>query len=102
MSETFDCAHCGACCHQRPGTILLEPEDLLRWKRAGRSELVAATTPGHFGMRAFAMTDGHCVHLGTADNPAACQIYPDRAKVCRDFAAGSRQCLEFRRERGMG
>lgn len=97
----FDCEHCGACCHQRPGTILIEAEDLNRWKRAERHDLLAAVEEGHFGMQAFKMVGGACVHLGRADNPAACRIYPDRATVCRTFEAGSRQCLEFRRERGI-
>lgn len=97
----FDCEHCGACCHQRPGTILLEPQDLLRWKRDGRRDLLDAVAPGHFGLDAFAMRNGACVHLGTDTNPAACRIYPDRATVCRTFTAGSQQCLEFRREHGV-
>lgn len=101
MTAAYDCEHCGACCHQRAGTILIEPQDLLRWERAGRHDLLEAVEPGHFGMQAFAMRDGHCVHLGTAGNPAACRIYPDRATVCRSFEAGSQQCLEFRRARGM-
>lgn len=102
MSESvYDCEHCGACCHQRPGTILLEPADLLRWQRQGRQDLIDATEPGHFGSRAFAMHEGHCVHLGVAGNPAACRIYPQRATVCRTFEAGSQQCLEFRRDRGI-
>lgn len=99
--ETYDCEHCGACCHQRPGTILVETEDLLRWRRAGRQDLVSSVEPGHFGMQAFEMKDGACVHLGSADNPAHCRIYPDRATVCRTFRAGSQQCLEFRRDRGL-
>ena len=52
-------------------------------------------------MQAFKMRDGHCVHLGTPEEPAACRIYPDRATVCRTFEAGSQQCREFRRERGI-
>ena len=97
----YDCEHCGACCHQRPGTILIEPEDLLRWRRAGRQDLVEQVEPGHFGMQAFKMKRGACVHLGTAENPAFCRIYPDRATVCRSFRAGSQQCREFRREHGL-
>lgn len=99
--EDFDCEHCGACCHQRPGTILVDPQDLLRWRDAGRTALLDAVEPGHFGSQAFKMRDGHCTHLGTPDNPAACRIYPDRATVCRTFEAGSAQCREFRRDHGI-
>lgn len=77
-------------------------EDLLRWRRLGRHDLAEATQPGHFGMVAFATTDeGTCVHLGTAEGPNACAIYPIRGTTCRDFEKGSPQCLEFRRDHGI-
>ncbi|NRA35133.1 MAG: YkgJ family cysteine cluster protein [Polyangiaceae bacterium] len=101
VPEEFDCEHCGACCHQRSGTILVEASDLVRWKRAGRTDLLDAVEPGHFGLDAFKMKDGACTHLGTTENPAACRIYPDRGTVCRAFEAGSQQCREFRRDRGI-
>jgi Fe-S-cluster containining protein len=98
----LDCLACGACCYQRPGTILVSEHDLVRWKRGGRTDIVEGLRPGHFGQMAFAMTDGGaCVHHGTAGEPHACSIYPDRGDTCRDFEAGSWQCLEFRRDRGI-
>lgn len=57
--------------------------------------------PGHFGELAFASrADGSCVHLGTRENRNACSIYDVRGTTCRDFEAGSAQCLEFRRDAG--
>jgi Fe-S-cluster containining protein len=44
---------------------------------------------------------GCCVFHGTAEHPHACAIYEDRATVCREFASGSAQCREFRRDRGL-
>jgi Fe-S-cluster containining protein len=101
--DQLDCLQCGACCRSGAGgTLLIPPEDLTRWRSQGRHDLAEAVQPGHFGMVAFATrADGSCVHLGTADNPNACSIYPDRGTTCREFAKGSRQCLEFRRERGI-
>jgi Fe-S-cluster containining protein len=77
-------------------------EDLVRWKRRGRDDLIKALVPGHFGELAFAYTsDGACVHLGTAASPHACQVYEDRGTTCREFERGSWQCHEFRRDAGL-
>lgn len=84
------------------GRILIPPEDLVRWRKLGRNDLVQAIQPGHLGMAAFATRDdGSCVHLGTAANPNACAIYEVRGTTCRDFEKGSPQCLEFRRDLGI-
>jgi uncharacterized protein len=102
VTDTFDCVECGACCYQRPGTILVSAQDLLRWKRQGRRDILQQLEPGHFGQMAFSMgPSGACVHHGTPDQPHACRIYAARSDTCRDFAAGSPQCLEFRRDRGI-
>jgi Fe-S-cluster containining protein len=101
MTE-FDCLTCGACCHQRPGTILVSEQDIVRWKRAGRQHILDRLEPGHFSQMAFQMNaQGACVHHGNSEAPHACQIYEDRSDTCRDFAAGSPQCIEFRRDRNV-
>jgi Fe-S-cluster containining protein len=98
----FDCLLCGACCYQRPGTILVEASDLVRWKRARRDDILDQLEPGHFGHMAFKMAaTGACVFHGTAHLPHACNIYADRSETCIRFEQGSRQCLEFRRDRGV-
>ncbi len=99
----YDCLSCGACCRTaHDGRILVPAEDIVRWKRLGRTDLVDALVPGHFSEMAFAcQPDGACVHLGTIDNPNACRIYEHRGITCREFEAGSWQCLEFRREAGL-
>ena len=105
MSEAdeLDCLTCGACCRTgHDGRILIPDEDLVRWRRAGRGDIADAVQPGHFGMAAFATRDdGACVHLGTDASPHACQIYADRGTTCREFARGSWQCREFRRDLGV-
>lgn len=98
--EIFDCLTCGACCYQRPGTILVEAADLVRWRRSGREDILAELEPGHFGQMAFKMAShGACVHHGTDEEPHACRIYDVRSETCIKFEAGSQQCREFRRER---
>lgn len=103
-SLELDCLTCGQCCRQASdGRILVPAEDIVRWKRAGRTDLVEQLVPGHFSEMAFAFTDdGACVHLGTQENVHACRIYEDRGTTCREFEKGSWQCLEFRREGGVG
>lgn len=100
MPDDLDCLACGACCRTgHDGRILVPAEDLVRWRRIGRDDLVEQLQPGHFGEQAFATrADGSCVHLGTPASPNACSIYEVRGTTCRDFEAGSRQCLEFRRD----
>jgi Fe-S-cluster containining protein len=101
--EPLDCLACGACCRQgSDGRILVPAEDIVRWRRQGRLDLVAALQPGHFGELAFATTEaGACVHLGTAESRHACRIYEDRGTTCHEFEKGSWQCLEFRRDAGL-
>ncbi len=101
--DEFDCLTCGACCYQRPATILVTGEDLVRWRRERRQDILTQLEPGHFSQMAFKMTaEGCCVHHGRPGAPHACQIYEDRSETCRSFSAGSRQCREFRRDRGVG
>lgn len=101
---SLDCLTCGACCRTgHDGRILIPPEDLVRWRSIGREDLARAIQPGHFGLEAFAThADGTCVHLGTPSEPNACRIYDVRGTTCREFERGSRQCLEFRRDFGIG
>lgn len=76
--------------------------DLVRWRRAGRGDLAESVVVGHFGERALpAREDGACVHLGVNAERNACAIYRLRPSTCAEFAVGSRQCLEARRERGV-
>jgi Fe-S-cluster containining protein len=100
--ETLDCLECGACCFQRPGTILVTEEDIQRWTDDERRDILEQLEEGHFGAMAFRMNErGCCWFHGTEAHPHACAIYEDRATVCREFTAGCAQCREFRRDRGI-
>ena len=100
----LDCLACGVCCRTGgDGRILVPAGDLVRWRRLGREELVHRLVPGHFGELAFATRpDGSCEHLGTTESVHACAIYDVRGTTCREFERGGWQCLEFRRDAGLG
>lgn len=96
------CRRCGACCHQRPCTILVTVDDIDYWRENGLDELADNLTDGHFGQKAFPIgPKGACVYLGTREAPNDCRIHHNRAQVCRDFEPGCAQCLEFRRDLGI-
>lgn len=101
--DGFDCLACGACCRAASdGRILVYEEDLVRWRREGRTQLIESLVPGHFGEQAFPCTEeGACVHLGTAAQTNACSIYETRGWTCHALEPGSSQCKAYRRERGL-
>jgi len=103
QTDSWDCLRCGACCRTgHDGRILVPPEDLVRWRELGRHDLAEAVQPGHFDCVGFATrSDGACVHLGTSECENACRVYEIRGTTCREFEAGSPQCLEFRRDFGV-
>ena len=100
FKPVLECLDCGACCQARDGTILIIDEDIEKWKREGRKDILSNLEPGHFGQLAFKMTKAHrCVFQGTSESPHACQIYGHRATICGAFAKGCPQCYDIRRNR---
>lgn len=98
-----ECQRCGACCHSREGTILVDEADVRYWTEIGRTDLVELLVPGHFGLRAFPNgPNGACIHLGLPGAPNDCSIHAVRANVCRTFQPGLSQCLEARRDGRLG
>lgn len=97
--EELDCLACGACCRDvADGTALVSADDLVRWKREGRGDVLASLVPGHFSQMGFAThPDGTCVHLGTAANENACSIYETRGWACHALEPGSPQCRTYRK-----
>lgn len=95
---SLDCLTCAACC--RTALVILSPEDLLRWKKHGRSDLAKApATVRHQGQRVIrSKPDGACPHL----NGAACSIYDIRPDNCRAFPAGCNACLKARASLNVG
>jgi uncharacterized protein len=91
----LDCMTCSACC--RDNRVVLDQDDLQRWKDAGRSDLAGKpyvrTDRGEIVLRLQRDTRA-CVHLrGTL-----CGIYAYRPDNCSLFPAGSEPCLTSREE----
>ena len=91
---SFDCVRCAACCYDNE--VLLDAADLLRLRRGGPKDLTRRlrTTKG----KAFLPLDrktGACIHL---DPALMCGIYAQRPFMCRDFPAGSEQCMTSRED----
>lgn len=91
----IDCMTCAACCHDN--AVLLEPNDLLRWKRAKRDDLMGGGFVERRGRGQYLRLaeSGACQHL----NGTLCGIYPVRPFNCRAFPAGTEPCLFARRDR---
>ena len=91
---SFDCVRCAACCFDN--RVVLDGEDLVRFRAAGRAELLRRTvTDGKKQLLPLARKKGRpCVHL----QGRLCGIYEVRPNMCRDFPVGTEQCLTSREE----
>ena len=77
--------------------MLVEPRDLTRFRSAGRNDLAAWLAPGHFSLPALPTDEtGRCVYQGTTERAHDCSIYELRPQACRDFRAGSPECVAAR------
>lgn len=97
----YQCDSCGVCCS---GVLMVEAE----WLDARREpRLLDADVSGKRFSLDVLEEDGRCVILAAtkpcpflgSDN--RCSIYPTRPNSCVAFEAGSEQCQEVRRERGL-
>jgi hypothetical protein len=96
----LDCLTCGACC--RDNRVILEDEDVDRFHKAGRADLMkrpyARKEDGRVILTLRRGGDKACKHLA-ADNK--CGIYEIRPNACSTFPMGSECCL-FAREEELG
>jgi len=94
---TFDCQTCGACCYGPDDYVTVVSTDRLRMSRQIESRYVEQR-----GDRAWLrMLHGHCSALRARQGHYSCRIYGARPSVCRVVEAGSRECLDARRRRGV-
>jgi Fe-S-cluster containining protein len=101
-SATYECRRCGACCHGLD--VLLTDAEAERFESQPR--LLALTrlhvrrgAPPLRFMRREPDTD-RCAALKGSLGDCCCGIYAQRPTLCRDFTAGSEECLAARRRSG--
>lgn len=98
-----DCQTCGACC--ATFDVWLMDSDLDRFERSPNLLHLTVIPPGGAaGQWRFMRRDdktGQCVALEGGLRSCRCTIYEHRPMLCRDFEAGSEDCLEARRRHGI-
>lgn len=104
LSEHYDCQSCGACCVTAGEVIVTTYEDVPAAMTTALAAGPGATAAmSHAMRRMIRVGDGRCIALrqnGRSDY--ACGIYHRRPNVCREFAAGSEDCLIARDAAGIG
>jgi len=104
-----DCQRCGACCcnrdeNRREGSGFYVEIDDPRSRLLGRDDLRKRYTVVDEAGQPHLRLDpsGRCAALvGRLGVSVTCSIYADRPKGCRLVTAGSDECLEARRQRGL-
>ncbi|MFO0749370.1 MAG: YkgJ family cysteine cluster protein [Myxococcota bacterium] len=91
------CGDCGACCRQAFHLVPVGPTEPLV---SARPDLVVHDPQGHSPYY-VPRPGGFCVALVAPRAPFRCGVYEERPQSCRDFAVGSRNCLEARRRVGL-
>lgn len=95
---TFDCQSCGACCSSLD--VLLtgaEADDFEADPRLAALTVLRCDRPGltlRFMKRGGPID--RCVALEGPLSHCRCRIYAQRPQLCREFAAGSPDCLTAR------
>jgi Fe-S-cluster containining protein len=107
-SESFDCQTCGACCvnpleNEREGFrswVEVRADEPLHRRKDLVRKLVVLDDDGLTHLKLDG--EGRCVALkGALGRRVSCAIYALRPKPCRRVQAGDKDCLRYRRERGI-
>ncbi|OPY90987.1 MAG: Flagellin N-methylase [Syntrophaceae bacterium PtaU1.Bin231] len=94
------CLRCGTCC-MADMIADADAEDLARWKREGRDDILRACRDALWvGDHVLSVTTGMSIHdcpfLDFRAGTFACTIYETRPRVCHDFEPGSSAiCPQF-------
>lgn len=103
-ASAYDCRACGACCFTFD--VLLSECDRDRFEKS--AALVSLTVlyrpAGASGAWRFMRREQpaqRCAALAGELRSCYCTIYEDRPDLCREFEAGSEDCLQARRQHGI-
>ncbi len=94
---TLDCQACGACCYGGGEYVSVTATDLLRMAPRHAARYVVERRERAF----LKMVNGRCAALRARQGHFSCRIYGERPLVCQVVEAGSRECLDARRRRGL-
>jgi Fe-S-cluster containining protein len=93
----YDCLSCGACCYGPEEYVAVSAVDLCRMTKKAASRYVVTVGERKY-MR---MVHGHCAALHARQGHYSCRVYGMRPQPCKIVDAGSRECLDARRRRGV-
>jgi Fe-S-cluster containining protein len=94
---SFDCQSCGACCYGPDEYVAVTAAD-----ERGMAKAIVGRYVVRSGERVWLrMVHGRCAALKARQGHFSCRIYGARPQVCHVVAAGSRECLQARRRRGI-
>lgn len=95
-STVFDCQACGACCAKyRVGFYWAETD--AHPLGFVPKHLTHVISPYRVAMNGTSSPTPRCVALeGEIGERVACGIYENRSSTCREFAAGSPECIKAR------
>ena len=97
----LSCVDCGACCATFRVSFYWAESDPF----AGGSvpaELTTKISPNLVSMAGTNQPDPRCVALtGEIGKQVSCSIYEQRSSTCREFEAGSADCLKARLKHGI-
>ncbi len=97
-ADELECTACGACCFGLIVRVHPEAE-----ARLTAEELVALTRIDEEAGRILRQReDGACSALVRSGGRFLCAIYERRPAACAAFERGSKRCLDWRRDRGVG
>lgn len=93
----LDCQACGACCYGPDAYVAVSSVDLCRMSGRIQGRYVQKV-----GERLYLkMVHGRCAALHARQGHYSCRIYAARPTPCHIVEAGSRECLDARRRRGV-
>lgn len=98
--QPLDCQACGACCtHAGDVAVYVQEDDVPKHlTRSVRGRMGFGSWEADEGTRVMARTAcDTCTALRSNNGQFSCRIYENRPAVCREFEAGSQECLAARK-----
>ncbi len=96
-----ECVKCGACCASFRVSFYWG-ETSAHDQGTVPIEFTTAISPHHVCMKGTEQKPVHCIALeGEVGKQVSCGIYEQRSSTCREFEAGSEDCIKARKIHGL-